>query len=40
LLGNAKKARKKLKWKPKVTFSQLVKDMISSDLNKLKSNSK
>ncbi len=37
LLGDANKARMKLKWKPKVTFSQLVKDMIFSDLNKLKS---
>ena len=32
LRGNAKKAFKKLKFKPKFTFKDLVKDMIKSDL--------
>ena len=32
LLGNCSKAKKKLKWKPKVSFSNLVKDMVESDL--------
>jgi len=32
LLANCSKARKKLKWKPKVSFSNLVKDMVESDL--------
>ena len=29
LLGNSKKARKELKWKPKFNFKQLVKDMVN-----------
>jgi GDPmannose 4,6-dehydratase len=32
LLGNAKKAKKKLKWKPKITFKELVYEMIEQDL--------
>ncbi len=32
LLGDASKARKKLKWKPKVTFPQLVHMMVDSDM--------
>jgi len=32
LLANCSKARKKLKWKPKASFSNLVKDMVESDL--------
>ncbi len=32
LLGDYSKARKKLKWKPKVSFKQLVKMMVDSDL--------
>jgi len=32
LLGNPSKAKKKLKWKPKVNFKQLVKEMIGEDL--------
>ena len=32
LLGDASKAKKKLKWKPKISFEQLVKEMIESDL--------
>ena len=37
LLGNSKKARSKLKWKPNFNFSKLVKDMITNDYEKLKS---
>lgn len=32
LLGDSSKARKVLKWKPKYTFKQLVKEMMESDL--------
>ena len=36
LLGNAGKARRKLKWKPKVSFAQLVRMMVDADLERLK----
>jgi GDPmannose 4,6-dehydratase len=32
LLGDSSKARKKLKWKPKITFKELVSEMVGSDL--------
>jgi len=32
LIGDASKARQKLGWKPKTTFTQLVKEMIAGDL--------
>lgn len=32
LQGDASKARKKLKWKPKISFEQLVKEMVEGDL--------
>jgi GDPmannose 4,6-dehydratase len=32
LLGDASKAKKKLKWKPKVSFPELVKMMVESDI--------
>ena len=32
LIGDASKARKKLKWKPKVTFKQLVRLMVDADM--------
>ena len=35
LLGNAKKARKELKWKPKTNIKSLVKEMIKSELVKI-----
>ena len=38
LLGNATKAKKMLKWKPKITFKNLVKEMIDYDYNNLKKN--
>jgi len=34
LLGDATKALRELKWKPKVTFKQLVKEMAEADLKK------
>ncbi|CAB1078162.1 GDP-mannose 4,6-dehydratase (EC [Olavius algarvensis Delta 1 endosymbiont] len=33
LLGDAAKARRKLGWKPRTTFRQLVADMVEADLN-------
>lgn len=36
LLGDAKKARKKLKWKPKISFEELVKEMVSKDIDREK----
>ena len=35
LLGNANKARKKLKWKPKTNIDALVKEMVNEDLKSL-----
>ena len=32
LLGDCKRAKKELKWKPKYTFKKLVEDMVKSDL--------
>jgi GDPmannose 4,6-dehydratase len=32
LLGDASKANKKLGWKPKITFKELIKEMIYEDL--------
>ena len=32
LLGNPSKAKRKLKWKPKIDIKQLVKEMIEEDL--------
>jgi GDPmannose 4,6-dehydratase len=31
LLGNAKKAKNKLKWKPKIKLKELVKEMVKED---------
>ena len=31
LLGNARKARKKLNWKPKINIKELIKDMIDDE---------
>ncbi len=36
LLGNSLKARKKLNWKPKIHFKQLVKNMVEEDLKFVK----
>ena len=35
LLGNSKKAKKELKWVPKTSIKQLVKEMVNFDLKKL-----
>ena len=32
LIGDASKARKKLGWQPKISFAQLVKEMVAGDL--------
>ena len=32
LLGDSSKAKRKLKWSPKISFEQLVKEMIDHDL--------
>ena len=36
LLGNYSKAKKLLKWKPKISFENLVKDMVESDIEFVK----
>lgn len=36
LLGDSSKARKRLGWSPKVTFDELVAEMIKSDINSVK----
>ena len=38
LLGNASKAKKILKWKPKISFKNLVREMVEYDYNNLKKN--
>ncbi len=40
LLGNPKKAKKELGWKPKISFYQLVKEMIDEDMKLIKQNVK
>ena len=32
LIGNYSKAKKKLGWKPKITFKELVNEMVNTDL--------
>ncbi|CAF3219574.1 unnamed protein product [Rotaria socialis] len=32
LIGNPKKAEEKLKWKRKITFKELVKEMVTADM--------
>jgi GDPmannose 4,6-dehydratase len=36
LLGDSNKAKRILKWKPKITFKELVRDMVQSDLDFIK----
>jgi len=36
LRGNPSKAKKILKWKPKITFQQMIKEMVENDINSLK----
>lgn len=38
LLGDATKAKNKFGWTPKVTFLELVKDMMESDIELMKKN--
>ena len=33
-MGDARKAKKILKWKPKISFNQMVKEMVTKDLQK------
>jgi len=40
LLGDASKAKEKLKWIPKISFEQLVKEMVDEDLKIAKNNEK
>ena len=35
LIGNSKKAKRLLKWRPKINIYNLIKEMIDSDLNKI-----
>ena len=35
LLGDSKKARKELKWRPKINIKMLVKEMVESEIQKL-----
>ncbi len=35
LLGNSAKARKKLKWKPKISFKEIVKEMLDNDYEEM-----
>ncbi len=35
LLGDYSKAKKKLKWSPKISFTQLVKEMVDSEIKKI-----
>ncbi|XP_019874855.2 GDP-mannose 4,6 dehydratase [Aethina tumida] len=39
LLGDSTKARQKLKWIPKITFPELVKEMMDSDIELMRKNS-
>ena len=36
LLGNCKKAKKLLKWKPKHSFNSLINDMINHEIKRIK----
>ena len=36
LLGDSRKAKRVLKWEPKISFNQMVKEMIKKDFNKAK----
>ena len=36
LLGDYRKARNELKWKPRISFAELVRDMVDSDIERLR----
>ncbi|CAF1489564.1 unnamed protein product [Adineta ricciae] len=38
LIGNPKKAEEKLKWKPKIKFGELVKEMVAADIELMRRN--
>ena len=38
LLGDYTKAKRVLRWKPKITFEKLVREMIEYDYNNIKEN--
>ena len=38
LLGDASKAKNQLGWEPKVSFEELVKEMVASDIQLMKEN--
>ena len=40
LLGNSKKARRELKWKPKYNVKSMIKEMVYEELNSLKDDKK
>jgi GDPmannose 4,6-dehydratase len=40
LLGDSSKARTELKWAPKVSFSELVKEMVLADIDMVKKGSR
>ena len=37
-MGDASKANRILKWKPKITFDNLVEEMVQSDIDSIKKN--
>lgn len=37
LLGNPEKAKQELKWQPKISFDELIKEMVDHDINLIKS---
>lgn len=40
LLGDASKAQRLLEWRPKTAFADLVKEMVTADIELMKSNPK
>lgn len=40
LVGNSTKAKKKLKWKPKIKFKDLVKEMVNADIDLIRKHGK
>ena len=40
LLGNSRKARRELKWKPKYNVKSMIKEMVYEELNSLKNDKK
>lgn len=40
LLGDSSKARREIGWKPRITFNQIVEDMVKSDIELMRKNPK